>query len=81
MSKSRSSAPELISGDWIAADFSYYAILVDILRSRLRYSFSPLTHRECVSYSRKALKALQYLLQHLAKSPGFVDPYPTFLSW
>jgi hypothetical protein len=80
-SQSRTSAPELISCDWVATEFSYYAILVDILRSRLKYAFSPLTHRECVSYSRKALKALQYLQNHLAKSPGFVDPYPTFLTW
>ncbi|KAJ5379996.1 uncharacterized protein N7496_002424 [Penicillium cataractarum] len=81
LQSSRNSAPELINSEWVATEFSYYAILVDILRSRLRYAFSPLTHRECVSYSRKALKALQYLLKHLAKSPGFVDPYPTFLTW
>ncbi|CEO59928.1 hypothetical protein PMG11_04578 [Penicillium brasilianum] len=77
----RNSAPELINSEWVATEFSYYAILVDILRSRLKYAFSPLTHRECVSYSRKALKALQYLQKHLAKCPGFVDPYPTFLTW
>ncbi|KAF3388720.1 hypothetical protein F1880_004340 [Penicillium rolfsii] len=77
----RASAPEPISFDWMAIEFAYYAILVDILRSRLKFAFSPLTHRECVSCSRKALKALQYLQHHLAKSPGFVDPYPTFLTW
>ncbi|KAJ5679693.1 transcriptional regulator family: Fungal Specific TF, partial [Penicillium macrosclerotiorum] len=81
LQSSRSAAPDLISADWIGMEFCHFAILVDILRSRLRYAFSPLTHRECVSYSRKSLKALQYLLNHLTESPGFVDPYPTFLTW
>lgn len=80
-SKSRTSAPDLISCDWIAGDFCYYSILVDILRSRLKYSFSPLTHKECVSCSRKSLKALHHLQKNLADTPGFADPYPSFLTW
>ncbi|CAG7951033.1 unnamed protein product [Penicillium olsonii] len=81
LESTRTSAPEVISSDWIAGDFCYYAILVDILRSRLRYAFSPLTHKECLSYSRKSLKALHHLQQNLADTPGFIDPYPTFLTW
>ncbi|KAJ5794629.1 transcriptional regulator family: Fungal Specific TF [Penicillium paradoxum] len=81
LQSSRASAPEFISSDWIAGDFCYYAILVDILRSRLKYSFSPLTHKECLSYSRKSLKALNHLQRNLTDSPGFVDPYPSFLTW
>ncbi|KAJ5587208.1 transcriptional regulator family: Fungal Specific TF [Penicillium hispanicum] len=81
LQNSRTSAPGLLSFDWVTADFCYYGVLVDILRSRLKYAFSPLTHRECVSYSRKSLKALQYLQKHLAETPGFADPFPTFLSW
>ncbi|KAJ5482564.1 transcriptional regulator family: Fungal Specific TF [Penicillium sp. IBT 31633x] len=77
----RTSAPDMISFDWHAADFCYYAILVDILRSRLKYSFSPLTHKECLSCSRKSLKALHHLQRNLTDSPGFVDPYPSFLTW
>ncbi|KAJ5775471.1 transcriptional regulator family: Fungal Specific TF [Penicillium nucicola] len=80
-SRSRDSAPGLISSDWIAGDFCYYAILVDILRSRLKFAFSPLTHRECLSYSRRSLRALHHLQKNLADTPGFSDPYPSFLSW
>ncbi|KAJ5518998.1 hypothetical protein N7453_001420 [Penicillium expansum] len=80
-SASRASAPECIASDWISCEFCYYAILVDILRSRLKCSFSPLTHKECVSYSRKSLRALHHLQKNLADTLGFVDPYPTFLTW
>jgi hypothetical protein len=80
-SQSRASAPDCIAADWIAGEFGYYAILVDILRSRLKCTFSPLTHRECVSYSRKSLRALHHLQKNLADTPGFVDPYPSFLTW
>ncbi|KAI2795116.1 hypothetical protein POX_a01721 [Penicillium oxalicum] len=81
LQSSRNTAPDLISRDWIAVEFSYYAILVEILRSRLRYVFSPLSHKECLSYSRKALKTMHYLLKNLANSPGFLDPFPTWLTW
>ncbi|CAG7991572.1 unnamed protein product [Penicillium salamii] len=81
LESSRASAPDLISSDWIAGDFCYYSILVDILRSRLKYVFSPMTHKECLSYSRKSLKALHHLQQNIADTPGFIDPYPTFLTW
>lgn len=81
MPKTRTSAPDFISSDWIAGDFCYYSILVDILRSRLKHAFSPLTHKECLSYSRKALKALSHLQKNLADTPGFMDPYPSFLTW
>ncbi|KAJ5983496.1 transcriptional regulator family: Fungal Specific TF [Penicillium waksmanii] len=77
----RESVNEFLSCDWISGEFCYYAILVDILRSRLKYSFSPLTHKECVACARKSLKALRYLQKNPGKSPGFADPYPTFLTW
>ncbi|KAJ5596624.1 transcriptional regulator family: Fungal Specific TF [Penicillium hetheringtonii] len=81
LQSTRSSVDEFLSADWIAGEFCYYAILVDILRSRLKYSFSPLTHKECVSCARKSLNALRYLQKNPSLSPGFVDPYPTFLTW
>ncbi|CAI7626244.1 unnamed protein product [Penicillium glandicola] len=81
LQSSRASAPDCIASDWISGEFSYYAILVDILRSRLKFTFSPLAHKECVSYSRKSLRALHHLQKNLADSPGFVDPYPSFLTW
>ncbi|KAJ5089566.1 transcriptional regulator family: Fungal Specific TF [Penicillium argentinense] len=81
LQSTRQSVDDFLSCDWVAGEFCYYAILVDILRSRLKFAFSPLTHKECVSYARKSLKALQYLQKNPSKSPGFVDPYPTFLTW
>ncbi|CAG8895942.1 unnamed protein product [Penicillium egyptiacum] len=81
LQSSRASALDCIAADWIAGEFCYYAILVDILRSRLKCTFSPLTHKECVSYSRKSLRALHHLQTNLADIPGFVDPYPSFLTW
>ncbi|KAJ5867686.1 hypothetical protein N7534_002239 [Penicillium rubens] len=81
LQSSRALAPDCIAADWIAGEFCYYAILVDILRSRLKCTFSPLTHRECLSYSRKSLRALHHLQKNLADTPGFVDPYPSFLTW
>lgn len=79
--QSRASTPNGLASEWISCEFCYYAILVDILRSRLKCTFSPLTHKECVSYSRKSLRALHHLQKNLADTPGFVDPYPTFLTW
>lgn len=77
-SQSRASAPDCIAADWIAGEFGYCAILVDILRS---CTFPPLAHRECVLYSRKFLRALHHLQKNLADTPGFVDPYRSFLTW
>ncbi|OJJ48592.1 hypothetical protein ASPZODRAFT_150788 [Penicilliopsis zonata CBS 506.65] len=77
----RASASGLLCTDWIALEFIHYSIMVDTLRSRLKYAFSPLVHRECVSYARKSLTALQFLLKNIRTMPGFVDPYPSFLSW
>ncbi|KAI9035338.1 Zn(II)2Cys6 transcription factor [Aspergillus affinis] len=76
----RDSIPELILSDWKSVDFCYYAILVEILRTRLRYAPSPLTHRECLSYARCSLKALQYLQEHVVNELDFA-PYPFFLTW
>ena len=81
MRQSRVSVPKVMSTDWVAADFCYYAILVNILRSRLRYVFSPMTHQECVLYSRKSSEALQYLQKHTPETPGFADPFPSFFTW
>ncbi|OQE40043.1 hypothetical protein PENCOP_c006G00166 [Penicillium coprophilum] len=81
LQSSRAAAPSCVASEWISAEFCYYAILVDILRSRLRCTFSPLTHKECLSYSRKSLKALHHLQKNPADSPGFADPYPSFLTW
>ncbi|KAE8369177.1 hypothetical protein BDV27DRAFT_153253 [Aspergillus caelatus] len=67
--------------DWVAADFSYYAIYVDMLRTRLGYDGSPATHSDCLVYSRRALRAFQYLQEHADHMPGFNDPEPSFLTW
>ncbi|KAE8153235.1 hypothetical protein BDV25DRAFT_149904 [Aspergillus avenaceus] len=75
----------LISGpvlcDWIAADFCYFAIYVDILRTRVGYDGSQATHSACLVYSRQALQTFQFLQEHLNDLPGFIDPDPSFLTW
>ncbi|PYI09394.1 hypothetical protein BO78DRAFT_308323 [Aspergillus sclerotiicarbonarius CBS 121057] len=81
LQSSRDSAPDPIRHDWIAADFCYYAILVEIHRTRLRCSFTPLVHKECLACARRSLEAFRFLLQHPAEMPGFDDPYPTFFTW
>ncbi|PWY69632.1 hypothetical protein BO94DRAFT_590416 [Aspergillus sclerotioniger CBS 115572] len=81
LQSSRNLAPESIHQDWIAAEFCYYAIMVDIHRTRLRCSFTPLVHKECLACARRSLEALRFLLQHPGGMPGFDDPYPTFLTW
>lgn len=78
--QSRESLPEMLQYDWVAADFCYYAIYVEILRTRLRCTFTPLVHRECLTYARKSLEAFRFLQQHRAEL-GFDDPYPSFLTW
>ncbi|KAJ5098841.1 hypothetical protein N7532_005842 [Penicillium argentinense] len=81
LQSTRQSVDDFLSCNWVAAEFCYYAIQVDILHSRLKFSFSPLAHKECVSYARKSLRALHHLQKNPSKSPGLVDPYPTFLTW
>lgn len=77
---SRESLPEMLKYDWVAADFCYYAIYVEILRTRLRCTSTPLVHRECLVYARRSLEAFRFLQQHRAEL-GFDDPYPSFLTW
>ncbi|KAL3486507.1 hypothetical protein BJX62DRAFT_215192 [Aspergillus germanicus] len=78
---SRDSLPKPIQYDWVAVDFSFYAIFVEIHRTRLKASFSPLIHRECLVYARRSLHAFHFLQQHVTELPGFDDPYPSFLTW
>ncbi|OJK02977.1 hypothetical protein ASPACDRAFT_40293 [Aspergillus aculeatus ATCC 16872] len=77
----RSSTHRPIELDWIGADFCYYAVLVEIYRTRLRCSFSPMVHKETLLCARRSLEAFQYLQQHHAEMPGFNDPYPSFFTW
>ncbi|PYH49003.1 transcription factor domain-containing protein [Aspergillus saccharolyticus JOP 1030-1] len=67
--------------DWISADFCFYAVMVEIHRTRLRCSFSPMIRRETLLCARRSVEAFQYLQQHPTELPGFNDPYPSFLTW
>ncbi|KAJ5341707.1 hypothetical protein N7541_010831 [Penicillium brevicompactum] len=78
---SRDSYPKIVQYDWVAVDFCYYAILVEIHRTHLQSAFSPGLHRQCLTYARKSLRAFHFLQQHSADMPGFEDPYPSFLTW
>ncbi|KAL2822107.1 hypothetical protein BJX63DRAFT_417869 [Aspergillus granulosus] len=81
LQSSRDSFPKPIQYEWAAVDFSFYAIFVEIHRTRLKASFSPLVHRECLVYARRSLCAFYLLQQHVEELPGFDDPYPSFLTW
>ncbi|KAI3011157.1 transcriptional regulator family: Fungal Specific TF [Aspergillus niger] len=81
MPSSRDSLPKMVQYDWVAVDFCYYAIFVEIDRTRLKSSFSPAIHRECLVHARKSLEAFHFLQQHPEEMPGFEEPYPSFLTW
>ncbi|GKZ35787.1 hypothetical protein AbraIFM66950_006582 [Aspergillus brasiliensis] len=81
MPSNRDSLPKMVQYDWVAVDFCYYAIFVEIDRTRLKSSFSPAIHRECLVHARKSLEAFHFLQQHPAEMPGFEEPYPSFLTW
>ncbi|RDH21196.1 hypothetical protein M747DRAFT_322606 [Aspergillus niger ATCC 13496] len=76
----RDSLPKMVQYDWVAVDFCYYAIFVEIDRTRLKSSFSPAIHRECLVHARKSLEAFHFLQQHPEEMPGFEEPYPSFLT-
>ncbi|KAL4925997.1 Zn(II)2Cys6 transcription factor [Aspergillus undulatus] len=77
----RNSLPESVQHAWIALDFCYFAIFVEIYRTRLKSSFSPLIHRLCLLYAQNSLKAFLLLLEHPAAVPGVDGPCPSFLTW
>lgn len=79
--QSRNHQPKIVQYDWVAVDFCYYAIFVEIHRTRLQSAFSPAVHRQCLEDARKSLTAFHCLQQHSAEMPGFDYPYPSFLTW
>ncbi|RDH36195.1 hypothetical protein BDQ94DRAFT_185379 [Aspergillus welwitschiae] len=80
MPSSRDSLPKMVQYEWVAVDFCYYAIFVEIDRTCLKSSFSPAIHRECLVHARKSLEAFHFLQQHPEEMPGFEEPYPSFLT-
>ncbi|OJJ33537.1 hypothetical protein ASPWEDRAFT_114522 [Aspergillus wentii DTO 134E9] len=78
--QSRDGHPKLMQYHWVAVDFCYYAIFVEIHRTRLQSAFNPAVHQQCLLYARKSLKAFHFLQQHSVEMPGFDDPYPSFLT-
>ncbi|KAJ5087373.1 hypothetical protein N7456_010989 [Penicillium angulare] len=73
--------PKIVQYDWIAVDFCYYAILVEIYRTHLQNAFNPAAHRTCLVYARRSLRAFHFIQKHSAEMPGFDDPFPSFLTW
>ncbi|OJI83003.1 hypothetical protein ASPTUDRAFT_123266 [Aspergillus tubingensis CBS 134.48] len=76
----RATLPKMVQYDWVAVDFCYYAIFVEIDRTRLKSSFSPVIHRECLVHARQSLGAFHFIQQHAEEMPGFEEPYPSFLT-
>ncbi|KAL4989127.1 hypothetical protein BDW68DRAFT_176247 [Aspergillus falconensis] len=79
----RDALPKIVQYDYVSFDFCYYAIFVEVQRTRLKSFFTPLIHRQCLLNARKCLRAFQFLQQHQhpAEPSGFGDAYPSFLTW
>ncbi|KAL4814836.1 hypothetical protein BDW67DRAFT_176800 [Aspergillus spinulosporus] len=80
--QSRDALTTIVQYDCVAFDFCYYAIFVEVQRTRLKSFFTPLIHRQCLLNARKCLQAFQFLQQHQlpAEPSGFGDAYPSFLT-
>ncbi|CBF75762.1 transcription factor domain-containing protein [Aspergillus nidulans FGSC A4] len=78
----RHALTKMVQYDRVAFDFCYYAIFVEVQRTRLKSFFTPLIHRQCLLNARKCLQAFQFLQQHQdpAEPSGFGDAYPSFLT-
>ncbi|KAL4784428.1 hypothetical protein BJX76DRAFT_219752 [Aspergillus varians] len=75
------SATRMFYYDWVTVEFCYNAVLVEIFRTRLKSSFSPLVHKLCLLYAQNSVKAFLSLLQHPDDIPGCDDPNTSFLTW
>ncbi|KAL5000552.1 hypothetical protein BDV10DRAFT_192846 [Aspergillus recurvatus] len=82
LQKSRDALPKIVQYDCVSLDFCYYAIFVEVQRTRLKSFFTPLIHRQCLLNARKCLRAFQFLQQHQhpAEPSGLGDAYPLFLT-
>ncbi|KAL4738757.1 hypothetical protein BDV11DRAFT_205717 [Aspergillus similis] len=80
--QNRVALSKIVQYDYVSFDFCYYAIFVEVQRTRLKSFFTPLIHRQCLLNARKCLKAFQFLQQHQhpAEPSGFGDAYPSFLT-
>ncbi|CAG8149530.1 unnamed protein product [Penicillium salamii] len=81
LQSSRDCHPKMVQYDWVGVDFCFYAIFVEIHRTRLKNAFSPKVHQECLVHARNSLQAFLFLQEHPTELPGFEDPYPSFLTW
>ncbi|KAL4800761.1 hypothetical protein BDV19DRAFT_375440 [Aspergillus venezuelensis] len=77
----RESLPKAVHHGWIALDFCYYAIFVEVHRTRLKSSFSPLVHRLTLQYAQNSLRAFLLLFEQPAAVPDLDDPCPLFFTW
>ncbi|KAL4910619.1 hypothetical protein BDW74DRAFT_184459 [Aspergillus multicolor] len=77
----RDALSKIVQYDWASFDFCYYAIFVEVQRTRLKSFFTPLIHRQCLLNARKCLQAFRFLQQHQHPvEPSIGDPYPSFLT-
>ncbi|KAH8589549.1 hypothetical protein B0O99DRAFT_334235 [Bisporella sp. PMI_857] len=67
--------------EWIAMDFSYYAILTSIFRLNPSVGRGSLYREECLTSARKALLSLKRMQETIFVDANFLDEYPYFLTW
>lgn len=67
--------------EWLAVDFSYYAILTTILHSNQSSRKGPFVRKECLLYARKAFLSLRTLQEKISIDEQALETHPYVLTW
>ncbi|KAL2855171.1 hypothetical protein BJX68DRAFT_231678 [Aspergillus pseudodeflectus] len=69
----------VVEYEWTAIDFSYYAILSNILLLNQRLARAPVARQESVASARRSLTSLRRMQDTV--TADFLDEYPYYLTW
>ncbi|KAL2845923.1 hypothetical protein BJY01DRAFT_213772, partial [Aspergillus pseudoustus] len=69
----------VVEYEWTAIDFSYYAILSNILLLNQRLARAPIARQESVAAARRSLTSLRRMQDTV--TADFLDEYPYYLTW
>lgn len=67
--------------EWLAIDFSYYAILTTILHANPNSAKGPFVRKECLLYARKAFVALKTIQDKISIDDQTPQTFPNVLTW
>ncbi|KAJ5565054.1 hypothetical protein N7513_001296 [Penicillium frequentans] len=67
--------------EWLAIDFSYYAILTTILHANPNSAKGPFVRKECLLYARKAFVALKTIQDKISIDGQIPETLPNVLTW